>query len=102
MSGGYMGKILFVDLSTGVITEEALDDKVCRDFIGVWDWSEDFIQPPEARRCPTRTGKYTRADYGSTHGDFSTHRDTFYSNCQITLNRRMGRRQLWWLFWSLS
>jgi aldehyde:ferredoxin oxidoreductase len=34
MSGGYMGKILFVDLSTGEIKEEALEEKTCRDFIG--------------------------------------------------------------------
>ena len=34
MAGGYMGKILFVDLSTGVIKEESLDEKMCRDFIG--------------------------------------------------------------------
>ena len=34
MSGGYMGKILFVDLSTGAIREEALEEKMCRDFIG--------------------------------------------------------------------
>ncbi len=34
MSGGYIGKILFVDLSTGAIKEEALDEKMCRDFIG--------------------------------------------------------------------
>ncbi len=34
MTGGYIGKILFVDLSTGVIKEEALDEKICRDFIG--------------------------------------------------------------------
>ena len=34
MSNGYMGKILFVDLSTGVIKEEALEEKMCRDFIG--------------------------------------------------------------------
>jgi len=34
MTGGYMGKLLFVDLSTAVITEEALDDKMCREFIG--------------------------------------------------------------------
>ena len=34
MSGGYMGKILFVDLSTGAIKEEALEEKMCRDFIG--------------------------------------------------------------------
>jgi aldehyde:ferredoxin oxidoreductase len=32
--GGYVGKILFVDLSTGGIKEEALEEKMCRDFIG--------------------------------------------------------------------
>ena len=34
MTGGYMGKILFVDLSTGEIKEETLEEKMCRDFIG--------------------------------------------------------------------
>ena len=34
MSGGYMGKILFVDLSNGTINEEALGEKMSRDFIG--------------------------------------------------------------------
>ena len=34
MIGGYVGKILFVNLSTGVMTEEVLDEKICRDFIG--------------------------------------------------------------------
>ena len=34
MSGGYMGKILLVDLSTGAIEEEALEEKMCHDFIG--------------------------------------------------------------------
>ena len=29
-----MGKILFVDLSNGVIKEEAIEEKMCRDFIG--------------------------------------------------------------------
>ncbi len=34
MTGGFMGKVLFVDLSTGAIKEEATDAKMCRDFIG--------------------------------------------------------------------
>jgi aldehyde:ferredoxin oxidoreductase len=34
MSGGYMGKILFVDLSTGSINEEPLEDQMSRNFIG--------------------------------------------------------------------
>ncbi|MFC1898901.1 aldehyde ferredoxin oxidoreductase family protein [Chloroflexota bacterium] len=34
MAKGYIGKILFVDLSKGEIKEEALDEKLSRDFIG--------------------------------------------------------------------
>jgi aldehyde:ferredoxin oxidoreductase len=34
MAGGYMGKLLFVDLSTGKIKEESPDESLYRDFIG--------------------------------------------------------------------
>ena len=34
MAGGYMGKLLFVNLSTGEIKEEPLDENICRNFIG--------------------------------------------------------------------
>ncbi len=34
MAGGYMGKILFVDLSTGEIREETPDEELYRDYIG--------------------------------------------------------------------
>ena len=34
MTAGYMGKLLFVDLSTGVIKEETPDENLYRDFIG--------------------------------------------------------------------
>ena len=34
MAGGYMGKILFVDLSKGELTDEPLGEKFCREFIG--------------------------------------------------------------------
>lgn len=34
MARGYMGKILFVDLSRNKLKEEALDEKLCRQFIG--------------------------------------------------------------------
>jgi len=34
MTGGYMGKVLFVDLSTGTLKEEPLDEKIVRDFLG--------------------------------------------------------------------
>ncbi len=29
-----MGKVLFVDLSTGELKDEVLEEKLCRDFIG--------------------------------------------------------------------
>ena len=34
MAGGYMEKVLFVNLSTGKLEVETLDEKTCRDFIG--------------------------------------------------------------------
>jgi len=34
MAGGYMGRICFVDLTTGQILEDALDGQIARDFIG--------------------------------------------------------------------
>jgi aldehyde:ferredoxin oxidoreductase len=34
MAGGYMGRVLWVDLSQRSIREEALDEKISRDFIG--------------------------------------------------------------------
>ena len=34
MAGGYVGKIGFVDLTTGEIKEERLDDSMAREFIG--------------------------------------------------------------------
>jgi aldehyde:ferredoxin oxidoreductase len=34
MARGYMGKILFVDLSRNKLIDEALDEKLCRQFIG--------------------------------------------------------------------
>jgi len=34
MARGYMGKILFVDLSKNKLRDEALDEKLCREFIG--------------------------------------------------------------------
>ena len=34
MTGGYMGKILFVNLTTSEIIEDTLDDEICRHFLG--------------------------------------------------------------------
>lgn len=34
MVRGYMGKVLFVNLSTGELQDEVLDEKLCYDFVG--------------------------------------------------------------------
>ena len=34
MAGGYIGKLLFIDLSAGKIKEETPEESLCRDFIG--------------------------------------------------------------------
>lgn len=53
MTGGYAGRIGFVDLATGKITAEKLDEKVARDFIGghglgvriLWERQKAGIDP---------------------------------------------------------
>lgn len=34
MAGGYSGKLLFVDLYSGKFSEEAVDEKIAREFLG--------------------------------------------------------------------
>ena len=34
MLGGYMGRILWIDLSTGILTEQSLPEGLLTDFIG--------------------------------------------------------------------
>ncbi|HAI85833.1 MAG TPA: aldehyde ferredoxin oxidoreductase, partial [Firmicutes bacterium] len=34
MLGGYMGRILWIDLSERKLTEQCLDEKMCRDYLG--------------------------------------------------------------------
>jgi aldehyde:ferredoxin oxidoreductase len=36
MASGYMGKILFVDLSTGEIKEEPTDEKMAKEYLGCY------------------------------------------------------------------
>ncbi len=43
MAGGYMGKVLFVDLSKGELKDETLDEKLCRDFIGGYGFGARII-----------------------------------------------------------
>ena len=34
MANGYMGKLLWVDLSTKTVRDEVLDEKLARDYLG--------------------------------------------------------------------
>ncbi|MDY6892111.1 MAG: aldehyde ferredoxin oxidoreductase family protein [Chloroflexota bacterium] len=43
MAGGYMGKMLWVDLSTGKMEDEPLDEKMCRDYIGGYGLAAKLI-----------------------------------------------------------
>ncbi|MBT4511949.1 MAG: hypothetical protein HOC20_07060 [Chloroflexi bacterium] len=53
MADGYMGKILFVDLSTGTLTTETPDEKLYRDYMGgyglgariLWDRRRGGVDP---------------------------------------------------------
>jgi aldehyde:ferredoxin oxidoreductase len=43
MNGGYMGKILFVDLSNGKFDDIQLDERMCKDFIGGYGIGARFL-----------------------------------------------------------
>ena len=53
MANGYMGKILNVDLTTGSIETEALDENICRDYIGGYGMVPGFCMTVY-RPAPTR------------------------------------------------
>jgi len=50
MAGGYMGRILFVNLSTGEIQEEILGENICRDFIGGYGIGARILYDRQAAR----------------------------------------------------
>ena len=53
MSGGYMGKMLFADLTEGRTWDEPTDDNLCRDFIGGYGLGARLIfQRQKARTDP--------------------------------------------------
>jgi len=43
MTGGYMGKILHVDLTTGKIEEKKLTEELCRDYIGGYGFGVKYL-----------------------------------------------------------
>ncbi|MDD5082220.1 MAG: aldehyde ferredoxin oxidoreductase family protein, partial [Dehalococcoidales bacterium] len=43
MAGGYMGKVLWVDLAKGKLKDEALDEKDCRDYIGGYGYGAKIV-----------------------------------------------------------
>jgi len=47
MSGGYMGKLLIVDLSTGEMKEEPLDENICRQRAELEGTSRIIGNPPQ-------------------------------------------------------
>ena len=54
---GWMGTILRVNLSTGKITKEKLDEKMARDYIGARDWPPEFSMMNCPRGQSLRSGQ---------------------------------------------
>jgi aldehyde:ferredoxin oxidoreductase len=57
MAGGYMGGILFVNLSTRAIEVEALDEKTCRDFIGGYGLGARIIYSRQKAKVAALSGE---------------------------------------------
>lgn len=43
MAGGYMGKILFIDLSDRQVREEGIDESLCRDYLGGYGFGIKYL-----------------------------------------------------------
>ena len=91
MTAGYMGKVLFVDLSTGTIKEEALDQKTCHDFIGGYGLAARIMYSRQkAGADALRSGQYTRAGVRASYRHSHSHRSPLYGRWEITADRRVG------------
>ena len=53
MAGGYMGKLLWVNLPNGELKDEELDDKFCRDYLGGYGFGAKILfDRQKATRAP--------------------------------------------------
>jgi aldehyde:ferredoxin oxidoreductase len=60
MAGGYMGRVLRIDLSRKKAEEQTFTEEICRNFIGVADWGPRSstmkpvqTQTPLAQKAPS-------------------------------------------------
>jgi len=103
MISGYMGKILWVNLSQGTIREECPDEKLYRDYYGgygpgvkmLYDRLKAGIDPLGPENIP-------RICYRSLDRHPSPGRVEILSRRQVSVDRYLGRFQLGREFRSLS
>ena len=87
MSGGYTGKILFVNLSTGLIEEETLDEKMCRDYIGGYGIGARILYSRQKAGVDP-LGEENTLGFHDPYRDSWSHRYQIYRCWEITADQR--------------
>lgn len=103
MFGGYVGKMLFVDLSNGEIKEEILEEKMCRDYIGCYGIGARILYTRQkAGVDPLGPENTLGLITGPLTGTLAATGLRYMAVAKFPLNRRrLGRSQLRRLFWAL-
>ena len=66
MANGYIGKILWVDLSKGIVEEEAVDEAYAGNTLAVTAWGSRYSSIVKGRRRSAGPGQHTRLPNGSS------------------------------------
>ncbi len=92
MANGYTGKVLFVDLSSGAITEETRDDAYYRKWIGGAGLAAaTILERTTAGIDPLGPENMLAFTTGPAHGHRGLRRRPLHRRLQVAAHRRLGR-----------
>ena len=93
MAGGYIGKLLFVNLTTGTIKEETPEEKLYRDFIGGYGVGARILYSRQkGGRRPAGTGEHAGHHDRPAHRHAGPFRVPLRGGGQIAADGRVGGR----------
>ena len=88
---GFMGKLLWVDLSQGIIKDEILDEQFCRSYIGGYGFGARISPgPAEARGKSSGSGSNLRICYRDSNRHPHVLRLPLHGSGQVSFDGWLG------------
>ena len=99
MAGGYMGRIGFIDLSTGEIKEEKLEEMLARDFIGGYGLGVRMLFERQKKGIdPLGPENILGFYHRPFNRDQNALQRALHNGVQVTIDRGLGRCEFGWVF----